>query len=436
MTANVGLPRWPALLVWLGTRALLIWLLAQREHSVIGDLRYYADSLHDLHAQGVANTLVEYPVPGFALVALPYALLDQLGHVDKYTTLVPALAVLTDLAFLGMLMRARRWGRHDHSRWSVTAAEWVWLIGVPALGATAYARFDLMPGILVGVAVLYAAHRPAFAGVMAACATSLKYWPAMVLPAVAAPRQSRLRVLAGIAVAGGVLAIGSFLAGGWDRLFSPFTWQGDRGLQVESISSTPLMIIWSFAGHPWHVGNTPHNAVEIMGPGVSALEWVCRLATIVVALGLGWVWWTAWRHLEHPGDDEVVDAVVWMALAAVLGFVVTSKVFSPQYLLWALPAAAAGLAVLHDAETWRRLAKWSAWLVLACGMTHVFFPLYYGGLAYHTGWSIATVALLAARNLIIVCLFVAAFREAWRVLHTTHVPRSVAAAEADEPVAR
>lgn len=427
MARSVGLPRWPALLVWACTRAILVALLATRESGVIGDLRYYADSLHALDTQGVANTLVEYPVPGLALVAFPYAVVDWLGHLELYTRLVPALAILTDLAFLGLLMRARRWGRHDHTRWQITPAEWMWLLGVPALGATAYARFDLVPGVLVGIAVLYAAHRPAFAGAVAACATSLKYWPAMVLPAVAAPRQSRLRALAGIAVAGGVLAVGSLIAGGWDRLFSPFTWQGDRGLQVESIAGTPAMIAWAVSDAPWHVSFTEHNAVEIAGPMVDGLEWVCRLATIVVALALGRLWWTAWRHLEGPQDDEVVDAMVWIALAAVLGFVVTSKVFSPQYLLWALPAAAAGLAILHHADTWRRLAKWSAWLLLATGMTHIFFPLYYGGLAEYTGWTPATVALLAARNLIIVGLFVSAYREAWRVLHTTHVPRSVSA---------
>ena len=424
---------WPVALVWLATRGGLVWLLMDREHSVLGDVRYYRDSLALMGVNGLDQTLVEYPVPGVALVAFPYAIVKLLGHISWYSAVVSGLAVATDAAFIGMLVRARAWGRHDHLWRGITPAEWVWLLGVPALGATTYARFDLVPGILVGVAVLYAGHRPAFAGIMAACATSLKYWPAMVLPALAAPRRSRTRVLAAVAGAGSVLAVGSLAVGGWSRLFSPFTWQGDRGLQIESIAGTPAMVAWALFKRPWHDSYTDYNAWEIFGPGVHLLEWVSRIGTIVVVAALGWLWWQAWRHLDHPRDDEVVDAVVWLVLAAVTAFIVTSKVFSPQYLLWALPAAAGGLAVAHNPDTWRRLLRWSALLVLAMAMTQVFFPLWYGPLLHHNGWSVPTVALLALRNLIVLGLCAAAFRESWRVLHTAHRPSATQATAPGTP---
>jgi len=412
---------WPVALTWLATRGFVVWLLIDREHSVLGDVRYYADSLAAVNGHGLSQTLVEYPVPGALLVAFPYAVVDLLGHLSWYATLVSALAILTDAAFLGMLVRARFWGRHDHSWRGIMAAEWVWLLGVPALGATTYARFDLVPGILVGVAVLYAAHRPGFAGVMAAIATSLKYWPAMVLPALAAPRRSRMRVLTAIAGAGGLLAVASLVLGGWSRLFSPFTWQGDRGLQIESIAGTPAMMAWALFRRPWHTSDTSYNAWEVFGPGVHLLETVCQVGTIILALALGRLWWQAWRHLDHPRDEQVVDAVTWLVLAAVTGFIVTSKVFSPQYLLWALPAAAAGLAVVHDGQTWRRLAWWSGVLVLAMGMTQIFFPLWYTPLIHHIGWTIPYVALLAVRNLIVLGLCFFAFRESWRILQSAHM---------------
>jgi hypothetical protein len=413
---------WPVALIWLATRGGLVWLLMDRERAVLGDVTYYRDSLALMGANGLDHTLVEYPVPGVALVAFPYAIVRMLGHLSWYSAVVSSLAFAADAAFIGMLVRARAWGRHDHAWRGITPAEWVWLLGVPALGATTYARFDLVPGILVGVAVLYAGHRPAFAGVMAACATSLKYWPAMVLPALAAPQRSRSLVLVAVAGAGSALALASLVVGGWSRLFSPFTWQGDRGLQIESIAGTLAMVAWALLKGPWHSAYTEHNAWEVFGPGVHVLEWACRIGALVVVAALGWLWWRAWRHLEHPRDEEVVDAVVWLVLAAVTGFVVTSKVFSPQYLLWALPAAAAGLAVVHNGETWRRLLWWSGLLVLAMAMTQVFFPLWYGPLLRHTGWSVASVALLALRNLTVLGLCVAAFRESWRVLHTAHLP--------------
>lgn len=421
------IPRWPVWLVWLVTRAGVLVLLATFQDSVLGDLEYYRDSLAALGDKGLDQTLIEYPAPGVALVAIPYAILEWFGRMEWYTTVVPALAVITDGMFLGLLVRARRWGRHDHVWRGLTPAEWVWLLGVPALGATTYARFDLVPGILVGVAVLYAAHRPAFAGMMAAIATSLKYWPALALPAIAAPRRSRMGVLASVAATGGVLALGSVLVGGWHRLFSPFTWQGDRGIQIESIAGTPGMVLWAIFEDPWRTSNTPYNAWEVFGPGVALLEQGTRVLTLVLVLVLGWLWWQAWRHLDHPDDDEVVDAVAWLVLAAVLGFVVSSKVFSPQYLLWALPCAAAGLAVLHNAESWRRMMRWSAVLLVAIAITQPIYPVFYGSLMRHGDWSIPLVALLALRNVLVVWLMVTAFRESWRVLHTAHLPSSESA---------
>lgn len=406
--------RWPVGVAWLLTRAAVVWLLCTRERSVVGDVEYYQRSLEGISAVGVAHTLVEYPVPALGLLALPWGLLELLGRADDYVAVVAALALVTDAAYMVLLVHARRWSRHDHMRLGITPAEWLWLLAVPAMGATTYARFDLTPGVLVGVAVLYAAHRPAFAGMVAAVATGLKYWPVLVVPALAAPRDSRRKVLLAVAACGGLLALASLVAGGWARLFTPFTWQGDRGLQIESVAATPAMIGWALGPEPWSSAYTQHNAWEIFGPGVWLLLQISRAATIGLAVLLGLLFLRAWRRLHDPEDPGATDAVVWICLTAVSGFVVTSKVFSPQYLLWLLPAAAAGLLVVREAATWRRLLRWAAALLLAAALTHPFFPLWYGPLLHHDGLTIPMVTLLALRNAIVLALFVAAAREAWR----------------------
>lgn len=411
--------RWPAVLVWAVTRGLTLWLLVDRERSVTGDVQYYRSSLDALAETGVGQTLVEYPVPGLGLLALPWALLELLGRPGLYAPTVATLALLTDAAFLGLLMHTRRWGRHDHTLAGITTAEWVWLLAVPALGATVYARFDLVPGILVGVAVLYAAHRPAVAAGIAAVATSLKYWPAIMLPSLAALRASRRRVAATVAAVGGVLALASLVSGGWERLFTPFTWQGDRGLQIESVAATPAMIGWALGPGPYSSAYTQHNAWEIFGPGVGLLLWLTRMATIALVVVLGLLWWRAWRSLADPSQGRAVDAVVWLCLAAVAGFIVTSKVFSPQYLLWLLPAAAAGLVAVRDEACWRRLRSWACLLVVATALTQPFFPLWYGPLLDHRESSLQMVALLAVRNALVLWLFLSAVREAWRALSTS-----------------
>ena len=55
-----------------------------------------------------------------------------------------------------------------------------------------------------------------------------------------------LLLLCWLALAAG-LAVTALLTGGWTRLISPLRWQSDRGLQIESLWATPLMLIRGFA---------------------------------------------------------------------------------------------------------------------------------------------------------------------------------------------
>ena len=101
-------------------------------------------------------------------------------------------------------------------------------------------------------------------------------------------------------------------------------------------------------------------------------------ATVLLVLLLGGAWWTALR----AGTDGVsTHALLWLVLAAVCGFICVGKVFSPQYFLWLLPPAVAGLAVLDGSR--RGLVRWTAVLVAAMALTHAFFPYLYHALLRH-----------------------------------------------------
>jgi len=405
---------WPVLLGWLVTRGAVLVLLCTDESGVLGDVRYYHESVAGLGDDGMAGTLVEYPVPAVALLWVPYLLLYLVDAAGLYVGLVPALAALTDLAFLAFLVRSRRWHRPRHAYAGIPAAEWAWLLGVPALGATAYARFDLIPGILVGLAMLYLVHRPAVAAAFGALATGVKYWPAIVLPTIAAPRIGRVRVLVSIAGVGVALALVSLALGGWDRLFSPFDYQGARGLQVESIAATPAMLAWGNGAEGYATHYATYKAYEVTGPMVGALLQLTTLATVAVALTLAALWLLAWLRIRE--GERGVDALVWLGVASVGGFVVTSKVFSPQYVLWLIPAAAAGLVVIRSEAAWRRLAGWTAALLVATALTHLVFPRSYGAVITYDDDSAWVVLVLAVRNLIVLGLFAWATVESGRLL--------------------
>ena len=161
-------------------------------------------------------------------------------------------AGLTDLAFTLMLARARRG----------LLPVLVWLLGVPLLGSTAYARFDLLPGVLCGAAVLLVARHPRTAAAVVAVATGVKLWPALVIPpllAVARPRRAATAVLVGTGLA---LAGASVVLAGWGRLLSPLTYQSDRGLQIESVLATPAMLAWWHDPARWSVGYAPEQVLR------------------------------------------------------------------------------------------------------------------------------------------------------------------------------
>lgn len=386
---------------WLATRAFVLWLFLGPENWVTGDIAYFERSLSDLSAQGIATSLVEYPLLGVALVAFPWLVSQWVGHPDLYSVIVMGLAMVTDAAFTVLMFRFGRSRR--------TAALWVWLLAVPLLGATTYARFDLVPGVLVGVAVLLLTTHPRIAAVAGAMATGLKFWPALLLPALAARRRDRVRVVVVVGAIGSLLAGVSLAVAGWGRLVSPLVWQSDRGLQIESVPATPAMLAWALNGSDHVVSYTDYNAFEVEGRGVAALIAGSDLMTLLLVLALVAMWVKAWRR----GDVLTGDAVVWMCLAAVTAFMVSSKVLSPQYLLWLLPAAAAGLAVAETPRGVRQLRWFAAVLLIATGVTHLIFPVFYAGLVSHNPQSLWVVLLLVARNAMLVWLLFQAVAETW-----------------------
>lgn len=392
---------WLFLMGWVATRVLVVWLLLGRHAWVTGDLAYYATSLEAVSDVGLRGTLVEYPLPGVVVVAFPWLLAEWSGGAGEYADLVLAVSLVADACFALLLAR---YGAVRHGGSGDRSGLLVWVLGLPLLGATAYARFDLVPGLFAGVGLLLLARHPRVAAAAAALATGLKLWPVVLLPALAARAAGRRAV---VSVAGGLgilIAGASLAAAGAERLLSPLTWQADRGLQVESVAATPAMVGWVLLPQRYQVGYAASNAFEVDGPGVDGLLAVAEVATLLLVPALGWLWVSAWRS----GARLTADAVVWMALAAVATLMATSKVLSPQYLLWLLPLAASGVALTGS----RALRRWAVVLLAATAATQVVFPERYLDLTTPGDGFPWGVLALALRNTLMVWLAVTAWRAA------------------------
>jgi hypothetical protein len=386
-----------SLLWWLSTRVLTLLLLVAFEGNagVFGDVNYFDRAFSQVGSTGFADCLPEYPL---AMVAVSFALwlpTATLGGSAGYALFV----IIVGLAIDGLFTRALIALSVDDE-----AGVWAWILAVPLLGGLAIIRFDLIVGVLVATAVLTTLRRPNLATSLVAVAAALKLWPALLLPGFVPP-SNRIRAGAVILAVGMVTMVSTVTLAGWPRLLSPMFYQTDRGLQIESVPATPLMLAWAGSQHPWSINFASSRAFEVSGPGSTTLA----LASSVLLLGLllSWAWMSV--RLLRRSDAVAITALVWYALAATTGLMVFSKVLSPQYLVWVLPVAAAGLVIAPTDS----LRRWTWWLLVAAALTHVIYPMLYRGLVEPIAVTAAAVVVLALRNLLLVCLFCIAVRNSW-----------------------
>ncbi len=209
----------------------------------------------------------------------------------------------------------------------------------------------------------------------------------------------------------------SLLAGGWTRLVSPLTWQSGRGLQVESIWATPLMLARAFAPG-WRVDMSRFQAYEIFGPGVAVWLLVSNVATVLGLIALLLLWIRAYRS---PQISPV--AVGLLVLATVAIMTVTNKTLSPQYLLWMGGPMAALLLLRSSASQPERagVKRLAVQLLLLALLTQFVYPLLYDGLLGFRGQVMVVVATVvtAVRNLALVLFTVEVCRLSWVYLSPT-----------------
>ncbi|MER5865599.1 glycosyltransferase family 87 protein [Kitasatospora sp. NPDC002040] len=324
----------------------------------------------------------QYP-PGAALVILLPGLLPW-----SYLVSFWVVCGLVDALTMGLLMRAgTRRGR------SFTGA-WVWVAGVPLLGPTVYCRYDIMVTALAVAGLLVVLRRPALGGVLLGIGGLVKVWPVLAL--IGTPKGRRTR-RSWTAAAASFSALGFLLAAGMNGAFEFLKFQRDRGIEVESLGALPLHFARLAGG--WH-GEVKMNygSVEMLGP------WVTVISKVMVALSvIGFAWLLFWRlRAKRWQTATTFDA----ALAALLVFTVTSRVISPQYLVWVVGVTAVCLTVRGTSQ------RPVALLVLAATLfTTLEFPVLFGQVLNSQLWG---VVVLTVRNLLLLAAAVLSCVRLWR----------------------
>ena len=334
--------------VWLATRALIVadvgfW--SHVSHLRLEDVNNYETWSHYLttHHALPSGESWQYP-PGAAFLML----LPRLGP-GSYGEAFVGLMLLFDLAGLGLLaLLGRRSGNY--------AGVWVWLLGMPLLGVFAVLRFDLVPSV-IGIAALLVIHRrPHWFGALAGLGAAIKIWPVVLLFGEWNRRRLAIAAVAALATIGLVFLVSAIAFG---NPFGFLAEQGGRGLQEEAVATAPWQIHQIVTGEPlqrairfgaWEIATPTANDVA------SLLKWLTLAA---LAAAAAW-WWYRARAIREGRRGDLATAAVSrdFVFTIVLFLVVTSRVLSPQYMIWLLGLAA---VVLSAGTT--RLAR-PAWIVV------------------------------------------------------------------------
>jgi Glycosyltransferase family 87 len=407
--------RGPRMIVigWLITRLLMLVILASFESFVVGDVYYYHRKINALFSAGLDRTLYEYPTPVVWILWLPYgaSLGNRVGYLVAFLIFMLAL----DALFTYALWRSS--GRHHD-----TAIDF-WLIFVPLIGPLSYLRFDMLPAVLAGGALLAARRKPWVTGALTGLGAAIKLWPALLIGAFMSYRADRRPAGIAFVVVGFGLALISLIFGGWLRLISPLTWQSDRGLQIESIWATPLMLARAVKPDYWTVDMSRYQAYEIFGSGIEAWVMISNIATL---FGLALIILLTIRAFRYDGSTPVAIGFVIVAIVAIM--TITNKTLSPQYLLWLGGPMAALLAFRPHALPGEKPAinRMAGQLLILALLTQLVYPLLYDSYLGLHGRAMIIVATIvtAIRNLALVAFTVEACWLAWRTLGVAASDRS------------
>jgi hypothetical protein len=361
------------------------------EHSVLGgDARRY-EVITSSEGTPYRDFEVEYPPVALGLMKL----------VDRPTplatiTLLAISQLALELATAGVLAWA----------WSKRSAVTYLVLGTPmVLFPFPYVRIDLLSVFLavLGLALLRR-RRDTGGGVVLAISVFAKVWPVVTAPVMLVRRQWTGLTAWAITGAAGLAAWVAWA--GTDGLSQILTFRGADGWQIESI---PGIVLHALDPE----GSTVQEGAwrtAVSAPGaVRNLLTLAGLAVVVLA------WWMAWRAahrrprdttrpVEVAGltdDDLVVEALA--PLAAVLAMLIFSTIISPQYVLWFLPFAA--LATARGDRTIGALSLAAGFLsMLGLAWIHGLIP---------GEWH--AVAVIAARNLVLVALLAVTLHRLWRM---------------------
>ena len=345
----------------------------------------WSDERLDVGAVPYRDTTVEYPVLTGGFMLLTAELTRGVEHIVKDWQAVVVFGGLTALLLsaCGLLVTAataqtQRRRPYDAALFALS----------PLLVFHAFSNWDLLAMSLTSVAIwAWARRKPVLAGVFIGLGTAAKLYPVFILFAiwVLAVRTRRYAATGWATVA----AIAAWLAvnlpialaytHGWKEFYS-----------FSEKRPAERSTVWAMLRTLWK-SNVGANDAPYWVPS----NYLVALALIIALIAVAWI---GLRSAAKPRLGQ-------LAFLSVLAFLLTTKVWSPQYSLWLVPLLALARPRWRLALVWQfaEIAVWFLTLTLLLGFDVPSHGVPYGAL----------MVALVVRDLLLLAIAGLIIREMW-----------------------
>jgi hypothetical protein len=332
---------------------------------------------------------LEYPP-----LALLFFLIPRLFTAQWTVFAVLYQSEILIFAWLGLwvtFLIARKLGK---APWKLLAP---YTLAILFIGPIIGQQYDIFPAVMMLFSIYYfwlGRHKTSWLWLAFGILTKL--YPALLVPlyALIYLRNRQFQTLLtgiGVLVLTSLIMLSPFLISGPQHLMSLVEYHSQRGIQVESAYGATLLLAnqlgWTTISLQFNYGSW--NVAGHLSDTISHLS--IYLQALVFLIGYVFIWT---QIKKGKSQFSRLGAYILLLLSALL---FTSKVFSPQYIIWLLPV----LALVFT--RWR----WVIWITFAVMgiFTYIIFPLNYFELLYQNP---GIVMILALRDVLLVMLAVLA----------------------------
>lgn len=314
--------------------------------NLFADVRLYdwwAGNIADGHFP-INDPMWQYPPLAALIFLLGYLIAPQtIGFVF--------LATAADALIFYFLLEA---GNARPNKNYLPAA--IWVSTAVFMGPVMLGRFDVFPTLFAVLALIFI-DKQKYAGINTAFGAILKVWPVLILAAIPKARLKGTLIwfTATFTLLAGALTIW------WPNSFSFLVGQRSRGLQIESVGALPYMI-WNSLAAP-QVLEFRYGAVEVLASGVTIVNLVITLIGVFL---IGQVIYWRVRGLIESTSPAII------ALYLVMISMVTSRVLSPQYMVWLF-----GLLAVCAFTSMVNLRKIFTLIAISAFAGQLIYPIFY-----------------------------------------------------------